>query len=438
MTNNWQQLFTQHQQYLQKNVTAILEKVGFEQLVIGAGSLHYYFEDDQSTPFRVYHHFAHWCPIEGEEHVIVFKPGQKPKLYFYEPKDFWHEFLPIGNPFWAASFDIISCDKVETINQELKALKKAVYIGPDVARAASLGLATEVPSLKPQLNWMRSQKTEYEIACLKEANALGAKGHKAALQAFQAGGSELDIHYEFVKATGTLERDLSYETIVALNEKGATLHYKDKRSHVRDGKVLLIDAGAKFQHYGSDITRTYARTGTHPVFISLIEALNTLQIKIANSIMPGMTMVDLHDSSHVGIAKILLDHGILKDCTAEAAIQNEFTRAFYPHGLGHMLGIFVHDVGGDQQDPMGTPSVKSTKYPKLRSTRRLDVGNCVTVEPGLYFIPMLLEPFQKNEFAKHFDWEKIKSLLPCGGIRIEDDVVVTATGVMNLTRPFLP
>jgi len=114
------------------------------------------------------------------------------------------------------------------------------------------------------------------------------------------------------------------------------------------------------------------------------------------------------------------------------------TRPFYPHGLGHHLGIQVHDVAGKLAGPDGSIAPPPAAHPTLRTTRTIETGHVITIEPGLYFIPMLLRPFRENEHKARFDWKLIDELAPNGGIRIEDDMLVTATGGRNLTRPHLP
>ena len=124
--------------------------------------------------------------------------------------------------------------------------------------------------------------------------------------------------------------------------------------------------------------------------------------------------------------------------TPEEAVEKGLSRAFFPHGLGHHLGIQVHDVAGKQGAPDGTPAPPPMQHPTLRTTRTIEADQVFTVEPGLYFIPMLLRPFRENEHQASFNWTLIDELTPCGGIRIEDNLLVTASGHRNLTRPHLP
>jgi len=118
----------------------------------------------------------------------------------------------------------------------------------------------------------------------------------------------------------------------------------------------------------------------------------------------------------------------------EAMVENDLTGPFMPHGIGHPLGLQVHDVAGFMQDDTGTHLAAPSKYPYLRCTRILEPRMVLTIEPGIYFIESLLAPWREGQFSKHFNWEKIDALKPFGGIRIEDNVVVHENGIENMTR----
>ena len=130
--------------------------------------------------------------------------------------------------------------------------------------------------------------------------------------------------------------------------------------------------------------------------------------------------------------EVLADAGVIR-VGAETAVESGLSSVFYPHGLGHFLGLQVHDVAG-LIDNDGQPIPRPEGHPALRLTRVLEEGNVLTVEPGLYFIDTLLEKWRANEDASMVDWDRVEALKPFGGIRIEDNVVVRADGCDNLTR----
>jgi len=221
-----------------------------------------------------------------------------------------------------------------------------------------------------------------------------------------------------------------------LNEKAATLHYERKRP-VRDGYVLLLDAGAQVRRYACDITRTTPAAGADPRFAALVRAMDALELELARAAKPGRPYLDVHMDAHRGVARILADLGLVR-ASAEEAMAKGYTHPFFPHGIGHHLGIQVHDVAGRQADPSGTPAPPPKEHPYLRNTRTIEPGHVFTIEPGIYFIPMLLRPFRSGRDAAAFDWAAIDALASLGGVRVEDNVVVTPSGPRNLTREHLP
>ena len=430
-------LFQAHIDERQRSTAQALADTAFEALVISSGKVYTHFADDQDAPFHPTPHFAHWCPVAGPHHLLVLCQGRRPRLIRFAPEDFWYEQAPLGNPFWASAFDIEEVGSVEDAWKALGALPRAAYIGNETDRAEAAGLALNPTLLTAHLDWHRTTKSPYEVACIEEATVIAARGHQAAREAFLAGGSELEIHYTYIQAAGLVDHEMPYGSIVGLNEKGAILHYEGKRADVRNGQVLLIDAGAQVRRYAADITRTVAAPHCHPTFQSLVQGMERVELALCDQVKPGLAYGDLHHQGHLLIADLLQAQGILK-AGPEEALEKGLSRPFFPHGLGHHLGIQVHDVAGRQGAPDGTLAPPPPQHPTLRTTRTIEAGQVFTVEPGLYFIPMLLRPFRENEHKGLFNWQLIDELTPCGGIRIEDNLLVTATGQRNLTRPQLP
>jgi len=431
-----EQLFLDHLHTRQAYAEKALESTGYQALVISSGEPFTYFADDVDAPFRTIPHFRHYCPIQGPHHGLVIRPGHRPKLIRYAPEDFWYEQLPLGNPFWLDGFEFVEVGTIDAVWEHLNAIPGGAYIGNENGRAEKAGLAINPTNLTAFLDWGRAYKSAYEIASMEEATITGAIAHKAGREAFLSGATELEIHQAFVKAAACQDHELAFPSIVALNEKGATLHYENKRN-IGNGKVLLLDCGARVRDYPSDITRTTAAPTCDPRFKSILAAMDRMQLELCAELRPGRPFGEIHHLCHRKTAGILAEAGILK-VTPEEATTKGFTRAFMPHGLGHHLGIQVHDVGGKAAGPDGSIQAPPPEYPSLRTTRVLEPGHVVTVEPGLYFIPMLLRPFREGEHAAAFDWKLIEELSPCGGIRIEDNVVITVDGNRNLTRPHLP
>jgi Xaa-Pro dipeptidase len=427
--------FSAHVSERSARAQAVLEGTPFDALVFSSGKPHTYFADDWDAPFHTLAHFAHWCPLPGPHHLLRIAPDERPLLIRHAPEDYWFEPRGLGDPFWTGEFEIVEAGSLDDAWKALGSPKNAAYIGDDAARAEAAGLAPNPPRVVARLDWDRAYKTDYEVHCLEEATARGAKGHGAARQAFEAGASELEIYYAFLEAMEATDSELPYTAIVATDEKAAFLHYESKRRS-RNGNVLLIDAGAQSRGYACDITRTHVSERCDPRFVALRDGMEKIQQELSALVRPGVPFGDLHLEAHSKIAALLVATGIVK-ATAAEVMEKGWSRPFFPHGLGHHLGLQVHDVGGHLKDRDGAKSPPPREHPYLRNTRTMEPRQFFTIEPGLYFIDMLLREFRSGEESSRFDWKLIDELSPLGGIRIEDNVLVTEDGHRNLTRELI-
>jgi len=409
---------------------------GHDALVISSGVPFMYYADDHEAPFQGVAHFRHYCPIEGPHHVLKLEPGRRPLLVRYVPVDYWNEQVPMDGAYWADAFEIVEAPTPEAVWERVGRPARTAYLGDEPARAEAAGLAVHPPDLEAILDWGRSFKTPYEIQALEAATELAARGHEASRRAFLAGGSEVEIHHAFVQAVDCMDHELAFPSIVALEPKGATLHYRNKR-HGRNGKVLLLDCGARVRGYASDITRTSFAPDCDPRFTALAGGLKQVQRRACAAMLPGVPFLEVHHLALRALGEVLQQAGIT-DAGPEEAFDKGFTRTFMPHGLGHFLGITIHDVAGRATGPEGGLLQPPAQDPALRVTRTLAPGQVLTVEPGLYFIPMLLRRLREGPDAARFDWKLIDALTPLGGIRFEDNIVMTAAGARNLTQEHLP
>jgi len=258
------------------------------------------------------------------------------------------------------------------------------------------------------------------------------KGHLAAAEAFTEGATEFEVELAFLKACGMREQELPYNPIIALNDGGAVLHYQVlEKQPPSERHSLLIDAGAEFGGYASDITRTHALRGGD--FATLIERMDSMQQTLCAELRVGVDWRDVHLRTHELVGKLLREADITT-CSAEEAVSTGVTKVFLPHGIGHLLGLEVHDAGGFMASPDGGDIPRPEGHPFLRLTRVLQKGFVVTVEPGIYFIDQLLDAARADSRAGRINWPRVASLRKFGGIRIEDDVAITDTGCENLTR----
>lgn len=425
--------YQSHVAELQRRWEVALEQEAYDAVLIHAGSKLVSFLDDYEYPFRCNPHLLWWVPLtQHHDSALLIRPGRRPKLYYYKPDDYW--YLPPADPdaWWADEFEVVPVGDADAWKQAGITTQTA-YIGDAATLAQSVGAAQLNPErLLNRIHLERTRKTAYEIACMAEAARLGAVGHMAAESAFREGLSEYDIHQRYCMSIQMVDAELPYGNIVALNDHGAVLHYQAHEQQAPpESRSFLIDAGAAVHGYASDITRTYAaETGE---FADMITAMDVMQRQLCAAVVEGLDYRDLHLRAHLDIAGILKDFDIIKT-SPEDAVASGLSAVFYPHGLGHYLGLQTHDVAGLIADVDGTPIPRPEGHPFLRLTRTLEAGNVLTIEPGLYFIEPLLRQWRESGDVTAINWDKVESLAPWGGIRIEDNMVVTDAAPRNLTR----
>ncbi len=425
--------YAHHHQRLMAIYEQALDGLGFDAVAIYAGSPKVAFLDDYHFPFKANPHFLWWLPLEQHpDSWLLIRPGQRPQLIYHQPADYWH--LPPTDPqgYWTDLFDI-------TVTGDSKQARAA--LPQDLSRIAVIGeappdwsfAAINPDTLLNRLHWQRGTKTEYELSLMRRASLSGAQAHLAAADAFADGHSEYEIHLKYLAACGQAEKQLPYNNIIALNEHAAVLHYQNL-SLERDGPrhSFLIDAGANCCGYASDITRTYAEPGSD--FAELVAAMENRQQQMVDGVRAGVSYPDLHIACHQHVAEMLEEFEVVK-LPAQEIVERRITSTFLPHGLGHLIGLQVHDVGGHQAGPDGGNQEPPQSHPFLRTTRTIEAGFVLTIEPGLYFIPLLLDELKAGPHGSSVNWQRVEQWLPYGGVRIEDDVVARPQGPPeNLTR----
>lgn len=425
------ELYRDHLRQLTARVDGALAETGFDGLIVGSGSQRYYYLDDSTYPFRPNPRYRAWLPDASPDCFVIYRPGRRPRLIFHQPDDYW--YLPPSRPegYWVDTFDL-------AIVRSPAELRGMVAASGRWAVLAEPGPATEglgehdPPALTTRLDYARAAKTSYEVQCMALATAAGVRAHRVAEGAFRNGASEYEIHLAYCRAAGAREEELPYNNIIAFDRHAAVLHYQVLDRRRPPGvRAFLIDAGAQFAGYACDITRTHA--AAPGAFQELIEAVDGAQRALADRVQPGVDYREIHLEAHRAVAQILAAHGIVK-ATPEAVLGSGLTSTFFPHGIGHLLGLMVHDAGGFLAGPEGGTLPKPEGHPYLRLTRRLEPGFVLTIEPGIYFIDSLLAQARGDARGRLIDWARVEALAPCGGIRVEDNVVAQAGAPRNLTR----
>ena len=372
-----------HLAILDRRLEEALSATGFDGAVIFAGDERPVFRDDQTYPFRIEPYFKAWLPLtHAPGSFLRLVPGQRPMLVYRQVEDYWHE--PPSDPegYWTQHFDI----RVVRSDAEARKLSGSgprwVAIGSAAERVQRGSGATQ-PAVNDarflaHMDFMRATKTTYEVACMRAAQSIAVRGHLAVAAAYGPGVSELELHHTYLAATGQREVELPYPNIIALNEHAATLHYQRLRAQPNAvNRSLLIDAGAEWNGYAADVTRTYSASATDD-FAALISAMDALQQRVCGEVRPGVEFIVLHALTHRQIAALLREAGITR-CSADEAVSSGLTRAFLPHGLGHSLGLQVHDAGGrlvdatgKKRDPPAADPVAQAHAPAAARLRRDD------------------------------------------------------------------
>lgn len=291
----------------------------------------------------------------------------------------------------------------------------------------------DTDTLVDALTYCRVIKTEWELDQMREACRVNDEAYIEVMKAIKPGMHEYEIKAIFnqVQLRNGLLQD-AYNGIFASGVNASILHYVENKDQINDGDLFLMDAGFECNGYAADYTRTFPANGKFTdMQAGIYQCVLNAHTEVIESIRPGVKMEDLHlMASRImmgGLKKLGIVKGEIDDI-----MENNIFALFFPHGLGHFLGLDTHDVGGY---PKGVERIDRPGIKFLRARRELQPGVVITIEPGIYFVPAVLEPAMENpEQAKFLDVDKVKSLLGFGGIRIEDDIAVTEDGFENLTN----
>jgi len=427
-------LYPAHLKTLRTRTDQALRATGFDSVAIHSGRSWMQFLDDQPYPFKVNPHFKAWVPLTAApDGWILYQPGQPLRLIFLQPDDYWHQPPALPDGYWTSHFSIEVIRDAAEAKAYVSQLSNCALIGEWQTEYADWGFAEGNPKqLLDRLHYHRAIKTEYELECMRLASVRGARGHEAAEAAFRSGASEYEIHLAFLRGTGHTDNELPYPDIVALNTHAAVLHYQHlDRQAPQQLRSFLIDAGAEVAGYASDITRTYSSDGGE--FQALIDGMDRLQLALCAQVRPGVDYASIHLDAHRRIAELLHAADVIS-MNADDAVAAGLSGVFFPHGVGHLLGLQVHDVAGLTINLEGKQKPRPTGHPYLRLTRTLEPGFVVTIEPGLYFIESLLAQARQGPHAQQINWKQVERFKPYGGIRVEDDVACTQSEPENLTR----
>ncbi|XVE98028.1 hypothetical protein REPUB_Repub03eG0070000 [Reevesia pubescens] len=297
---------------------------------------------------------------------------------------------------------------------------------------------TDLTTLHPILTECRVFKSDLELSLIQFANDISSEAHVEVMRKTKSGMKEYQLESMFLHHTYMYGgcRHCSYTRICATGENSAVLHYGHAAAPndriLKDGDMALLDMGAEYSFYGSDITCTFPVNGKFTSDQSLVyNAVLDAHNAVITTMKPGVSWVDMHKLAEKIILESLKKGSILVGNVDDMMVER-LGAVFMPSGLGHLLGIDTLDPGGY---PKGVERPKEPGLKSLRTARQLQEGMVITVEPGCYFIDALLIPAMENtNTSKFFKRETVDRFKSFGGVRIESDVLVTGNGSKNMTK----
>lgn len=390
-------------------------------------------------------------------------------------KDFLTLWLPQANP------SRVFYDGRGSTPEEAMAkydIDDAKYIMPDIpgqstratietyllARSASQNswpqvLAAEV--LTPVMDVVRAVKDNEEIELIREANKISSEAHRQVLKRLSHLKTEAEAEGLFLNTCVSRgAKEQAYGPIMGSGPNAGILHYQGNDEAFDDRQVLLIDASCEWQLYAADITRTMPLNRKNPGYWpteeaeAVYKAVEQIQEACIKMLRPGVHFIDVNRHAIHMTIDALLELGVLEGDHTEILHQGT-DRAFFPHGLGHHIGLEVHDLtpkrlehsdivglsnhqpiprsGVSERFSLHAPTVSGGAFPD--HSLPLEPGNVVTIEPGIYFNKFILDNVYLNdpEHLKFINLEVLEQYMPVGGVRIEDDILITKKGYENLT-----
>ncbi|KAH7072466.1 putative Xaa-Pro aminopeptidase [Paraphoma chrysanthemicola] len=397
-------------------------------------------DNDSEAPFRQRRYFFYLSGCELPDSYLTYEIATDKLTLFVppvEPDEVIWSGLPMSPKEAKAKYDIDECKTTKEVNphlaSETESARSTIYAIQEQVSDDITFLSyneKEFSLLKPAIEYSRVTKSDYEIALIRKANVISTTAHVNVMKAAAKAKNECELEAVFLKSC--VERNAknqAYHSIVAAGENGATLHYVHNADTIKNQNLLLLDAGCEVDCYASDITRTFPIKGDFTTeSLAIYNIVLDMQKQCIDALKAGVLWDSIHELAHKIAIKGLLDLGILKG-DAQAIFKARTSVAFFPHGLGHYLGMDTHDTGGN-----ANYADKDSMFRYLRVRGTLPARSVITVEPGIYFCRFIIEPYLKDaEQSKFIDEKVLEKYWSVGGVRIEDNILIVEGGVENLT-----
>ncbi|KAL1643035.1 hypothetical protein SLS61_009423 [Didymella pomorum] len=397
-------------------------------------------DNDGEAPFRQRRYFYYLSGCELPDSYLTYEISSDKLTLFVpgvEPDEVIWSGLPMSPKEAKAKYDIDDCKTTADVNSHLASStdtsQSTIYAIPEQVSDHITFLnfkEKDLKELKPAIEYCRVTKTDYEIALIRKANEISTVAHINVMKAAAKAQNECELEAVFLKSC--VERNAknqAYHSIVAAGTNGATLHYVNNAAPINKQNLLLLDAGCEVDCYASDITRTFPIKGHfNEESKAIYDIVLDMQKQCIAALEAGALWDSIHELAHKIAIDGLLKLGILKG-DADEIFKARTSVAFFPHGLGHYLGMDTHDTGGN-----ANYADKDTMFRYLRVRGTVPARSVITVEPGIYFCKFIIDPYLQDEKQKQYIDEKVlEKYWDVGGVRIEDNLLVVDGGSENLT-----
>lgn len=368
-------------------------------------------DTDQDCPFRQRRHFFYLSGCNLADSIVTYDMRTE-KLTLYIPP------INVEDVIWSG---LPESPEEALEKYDVDEVKTTPVPPTELAERTVFAYPTETPNphsaaLKNAIDELRAKKDFYEVALIKKANDISALAHHACLRAVKTAKNERELLALFLQvciANGAPTQ--AYDGIFASGTAAATLHYVRNDQPLAGKQLLLLDAGCELRNYASDVTRTFPISGTFTTEAEQIYRL-VLQMQTAclAAIRPGVLWERIHALAHDVAIDGLRALGVLVGAPADL-LAARASVAFFPHGLGHYLGLDTHDTAGNP-----AANEKDEMYKYLRKRGELAEGDVITVEPGIYFCKFIVELYVADpERRKWVNMDVVEKFWDVGGVRIE-------------------
>ena len=434
-------------QFYSQNRGTLKQKLGEPILLMGNGLLarnlplnHLPFRQDSSFLYFTGCNHPNAAVLLNGDEEILFLPKQD------SADILWHGESP-SNQDIASSLGFTAVQSIEQLHQycsQYETLHSLAVSDPNINHQLSKihGLNFSFGSqngseklIKTTIELRRTLKKE-ELQSMREAVAITKKAHLAAMRETKIGGHERDIAFAFHQEIARYHLPTAYDSIVTVD--GHILHNHNQINELKKGDLLLLDGGAEsIDGYASDVTRTWPVSGHfNEQQKNAYQAVLQANKECIEMVQKGTRYRDIHTCASLIIADFLHQEGLIS-LNAEDAVDIGLHALFFPHGVGHLIGMDVHDLENFGDLAAYPPHRKRSKQfgtAYLRLDLDLEENMVVTIEPGFYIVPAILNDLGlKEQFGAYLNWKKLEFWNGFGGIRIEDDVRCTDSKPENLT-----